>query len=326
MRRREFLGVLGGAAVTWPVAVRAQQPAMPVVGFLGGATASGWTPYVAAFRQGLKEAGFEEGRNVAVEYRFAENQYDRLPALVADLIHRQVAVIVATSTPSALAAKAAATTIPVVFETLSDPVRIGLVASLSRPGGNVTGVTQLNMEIGPKLLELMHEVVPTAKDIALLVNPKNPNADSMSKNLQTAAGLLGVNLHVLNGGSERDIDAAIATAVQLRAGGLVLGGDPVINTLSTHIAALALRHRLPTIYQSRVFAEAGGLMTYGGNAIETYFQAGLYAGRILKGEKPADLPVVQATKVELVINMKTAKALGINVPLTLLARADEVIE
>jgi putative ABC transport system substrate-binding protein len=235
-------------------------------------------------------------------------------------------VIVATSTPSALAAKAAATTIPVVFETLSDPVRIGLVASLSRPGGNVTGVTQLNMEIGPKLLELMHEVVPAAKDIALLVNPKNPNADSMSKNLRTAAGTLGVTLHVLNGGSERDIEAAIATAVQLRAGGLVLGGDPVINILSAHIASLALRHKLPTIYQSRVFAEAGGLMTYGGNALETHRQAGLYAGRILKGEKPADLPVVQATKVELVINMKTAKALGINVPLTLLGRADEVIE
>lgn len=299
---------------------------MPVVGFLGGATLSGWAPYVAAFRQGLKEAGFDEGRNVAIEYRFAENQYDRLPAMVADLIHRQVAVIVATSTPSALAAKAAATTIPVVFETLSDPVRIGLVASLSRPGGNVTGVTQLNMEIGPKLLELMHEVVPAAKDIALLVNPKNPNADSMSKNLQTAAGTLGVTLHVLNGGSERDIDAAIATAVQLRAGGLVLGGDPVINTLSAHIAALALHHKLPTIYQTRAFAEAGGLMTYGGSAAETYRQAGLYAGRILKGEKPADLPVMQATKVEMVINMKTAKALGINVPLSLLGRADEVIE
>src|SRR5712671_1900255 len=196
MRRREFIALAGGSAAGWPLRVLAQQAAMPVVGFLGGATASGWTPYVAAFRQGLREAGFEEGRNVAIEYRFAENQYDRLPALVADLIHRQVAVIVATSTPSALAAKAAAVTIPVVFETLSDPVRIGLVASLSRPGGNVTGVTQLNMEIGPKLLELMHEVIPAAKDIALLVNPKNPNADNMSKNLQTAAGTLGVTLHV----------------------------------------------------------------------------------------------------------------------------------
>ena len=323
MKRREFIALLGGAALA-PRHVHAQQT--PVVGFLGGATASGWASYVAAFRQGLKESGFDEGRNVAIEYRFAENQYDRLPAMVADLINRQVAVIVATSTPSALAAKAATATVPVVFETLSDPVRIGLVASLSRPGGNVTGVTQLNMEIGPKLLELMHEVVPGAKDIALLVNPKNPNADSMSKNLQAAARTLGVNLRVLNGGSEVDIDAAIATAVQLRIGGLVLGGDPVINTLSAHVASLAQRHKLPTIYQSRVFAEAGGLMTYGGNAIETHRQAGLYAGRILKGEKPADLPVVQATRVELVINMKTAKALGINIPLTLLGRADEVIE
>jgi putative ABC transport system substrate-binding protein len=326
VKRREFIALLGGSAAGWPLGVLAQPATMPVIGFLGGATASGWAPYVSAFRDGLKEAGFDEGRNVTVEYRFAENQYDRLPAMVADLVHRQVAVIVATSTPSALAAKAAATTIPVVFETLSDPVRIGLVASLSRPGGNVTGVTQLNMEIGPKLLELMHEVAPAAKDIALLINPKNPNADGMSKNLQAAARTLGVNLHVLNGGTQGDIDAAIATAVQLRVGGLVLGGDPVINTLSAHIAALALRHKLPTIYQSRVFAEAGGLMTYGGNAMETHRQAGLYAGRILKGEKPADLPIVQAAKVELVINMKTAKALGIAVPLTLLGRADEVIE
>src|SRR5205807_659590 len=227
IRRREFVAFLGGAAAAaLPLAARGQQATMPVIGFLGGATASGWATYVAAFRQGLREAGFEEGRNVAIEFRFAENQYDRLPAMVADLVRRQVAVIVATSTPSALAAKAAAVTIPVVFETLSDPVRIGLVASLSRPGGNMTGVTQLNMEIGPKLLELMHEVVPAAKDIALLVNPKNPNAESMSKNLQAAAATLGVNLHVFDGGSERDIDNAIASAVQLRAGGLVLGGDP----------------------------------------------------------------------------------------------------
>ena len=325
MKRREFISLIVGAAVP-PLAARAQQPTTPVVGFLGSATAKAWAPYVAAFLQGLREAGFELGRNIATEYRFAETQYDRLPAMVADLIQRQVSVIVAISTPAALAAKAATATIPIVFETLSDPVGIGLVASLSHPGGNVTGVTQLNLEIAPKLLEFMHEVVPAAKDIALLVNPNSPAADSMSKNLLAAARTLGIGLHVLNAGTERDIESAVGTAVQLGAGGLVMGGDPFINIHSAKIATLALRHKLPSIYQARVFAASGGLMSYGGTAKETHLQAGIYTGRILMGDRPADLPVLQATKVELVINMKTAKALGITIPLPLLGRADEVIE
>jgi putative ABC transport system substrate-binding protein len=325
MRRRQFIALLGGA-VSWPLAARAQPPPMQVVGFLGGATADGWAPYVAPFLQGLSETGYVEGRNVAIEYRFADGQYDRLPGMVADLIERQERVIAATGTPAALAAKAATRTIPIVFEVISDPVQIGLVASLNRPGGNVTGVTQLNVEIGPKLLELIHEVVPTATNIVLLVNPTNPTADSLSRNLEAAARTLGVRLHVVEVSTERDIDAAFATLVELRAGGLVMGGDAFINTRSRQIAALALRHAVPSIYQSRVFTTAGGLMSYGGDSANAYQHAGVYVGRILKGEKPTDLPVVQATKVELVINLTTAKALGLTMPITLLGRADEVIE
>jgi putative ABC transport system substrate-binding protein len=324
MRRRAFIAGLGGAAAL-PFAARAQQ-AMPVIGFLGGVTAIGWAPYVAAFHRGLGEVGYVEGRNVTIEYRWAEGQYDRLPGLAADLVQRQVAVIAASTTPAALAAKAATATIPVVFTTISNPVQIGLVASLSRPGGNATGATQLNVEIGPKLLEVLREVVPAATKIALLINPTNPNADTLSRNLQAAARTLGLNLHVQHASTESEIDPAFATMAQLGVGGLVIGGDSFFNSRSERLAALALRHRLPSIYQSRVFATAGGLLSYGGNAEDVYRLAGVYTGRILKGEKLADLPVMQTAKVEMIVNLKTAKALGLSMPMTLLGRADEIIE
>jgi len=309
----------------WPLAARAQQP-MPVIGFLGGATAKGWEPNVAAFLQGLGEAGYIEGRNVAIEYRWAEGQYDRLPAMAAELVQRQVAMIAAATTPAALAAKAATVTIPIVFTIQGDPVQVGLVASLSRPGGNLTGATQLNVEVGPKLLELLHELVPTATVIALLVNPTNPNAERLSKDLQVAARTLGLTLHVLHASAERDFDPAFARLGELHAGGLVIGGDVFFNNRSAQLAALALRHAVPTIYQPREFVLAGGLMTYGASIPNAYRQSGIYAGRILKGEMPAALAVQQATKVELILNLKTAKALGLTVPLPLLGRADEVIE
>jgi putative ABC transport system substrate-binding protein len=324
VRRRAFI-VGGVAAGVWPLAARAQQ-AMPVIGFIGGVTATGWAPYVAAFRRGLSEAGYAKGRNAAIEFRWAEGRYERLPALAADLVQRQVSVIAASTTPAALAAKAATATIPVVFTTIADPVQIGLIASLSRPGGNVTGATQLNVEIGPKLLEVLHEAVPAATDLGLLVNPTNPNTETLSSGLLAAARSLGVKLHVLRASTEPEIDTAFAALVQQRAGGLVIGGDSFFNSRSERLAALALHHRLPSIYQSRVFAAAGGLMTYGGNAEDVYRLMGVYVGRILKGEKPADLPVPQTTKVEMIVNLKTAKALGIAMPMSLLGRADEVIE
>jgi putative ABC transport system substrate-binding protein len=299
---------------------------MPVVGFLGGPSASGWRRYVDAFLRGLGEAGFVDGRNAAIEYRWAEGQYDRLPALAADLIQRRVSVIVAATTPAVLAAKAATSTIPIVFVTISNPVQIGLVASLNRPGGNLTGATQLDVEIGPKLIELMREVLPAAANVALLFNPANPTIESQSRNLQAAARTLGLKLDVLHAGTEREIDAAFATLAQRRVDGLVIGGDSFFNTRSEQFAALALRHRLPTIYQSRAFAAAGGLMSYGGDAVDVYRLIGVYTGRILKGDKPADLPVLQATKVEMIVNLKTAKLLGITIPMSLLGRADEVIE
>jgi putative ABC transport system substrate-binding protein len=325
--RRKFLATLGGAAVAWPLAARAQQQAVPVIGFLNGASPDGHAPFVAAFRHGLSEAGYVEGRNVAIEYRWAEGQYDRLPSLAAELVQHQVTVIAATSTPAALAAKAATSTVPIVFTTGGDPIKLGLVASMRRPGGNVTGATQLTVEVGPKRLELARELFPGATTFALLVNPANPLAATVSKDLQAVADTLGVRLHVLHASTEADFEAAFATAAQLRAAALVISGpDPWFGSHAAQLGALALRHSVPTIYQLREFATAGGLMSYGGYTTDTYRLGGVYTGRILKGEKPADLPVQQVTKVELIINLKTAKALGITVPLPLSGRADEVIE
>jgi putative ABC transport system substrate-binding protein len=328
MNRRELIAFLGGAAAAWPRAARAQQPAMPVVGFLSSAgTAQAFAARLAVFRQGLQESGYREGQNVAIEYRWAEDQVDRLPALAADLVQRRVSVIAAVSGPAARAAKAATATIPIVFQLGNDPVAVGLVASLNRPGGNITGVTTLSVELGPKRLELLHEVAPTATTIAVLVNPDNVTAfETQSRDMQAAARSLGLQLHVLHASAERDLDTVFASLVQLRAGGLAIGGDAFLNSQSEQLAALALRHAVPAIHQPREFAAAGGLMSYGGSPTESYRLAGVYIGRILKGEKPADLPVQQVTKVELVINVKTAKALGLTVPLALLTRADEVIE
>jgi putative ABC transport system substrate-binding protein len=324
MRRREFITLLGGAAAAWPLAARAQQPAMPVIGFLNGGSPD--ANRVAAFRRGLNETGYVEGHNVAIEYHWAEGQYDRLPALARDLVRRQVSVIAATSTPAAITAKAATTTIPIVFTTSSDPVELGLVASLSR-SGNITGATQLNIEVTPKRLEILHELLPTANVFALLVNPTNPYAEILSRNLQAAARSLGLQLHILQASTEHEFDAVFATLVKLRSGGLVIGGGEIfLDSRHGQLAAFALRHSVPTIYQGRDFALAGGLMSYGGSTMDSYRVAGAYAGRILMGEKPADLPVQQTTKIELIINLKTARALGLTVPLALLARADEVIE
>jgi ABC-type uncharacterized transport system substrate-binding protein len=325
MNRREFITLLGGAAAAWPIMARAQRPEIPVVAFLNGGSPDGYAPMVAAFHQGLKDTGYVEAQSVRIEYRWADGQYGRLPAMAADLVHRQVAVIV-TNSPGMLAAKAATTTIPIVFTTSGDPVELGFVASLARPGRNITGVTQLNVEVAPKRLELMHELVPTATIMAVLVNPAYPSAEIQSRGMQAAARTLGVQLHILRASNERDIDDAFATLAQLRAGAFVISSDPFFNSRAEQFAALALRHAVPTIFQYREFAAAGGLMSYGGSIIDSYRQAGVYTGRILKGEKPADLPVQQSTKVELIINLKTAKALGLEVPRTLIARADEVIE
>jgi len=321
--RRELIAALSGAAA-WPLAVRAQQPAIPVIGFLHRGSPETAASDVALFRKGLGEIGYVESRNVAIEYRWAQGRDDQLPGLAADLVGRRVAVIAAISTPSALAAKAA--TSPIIFTTAADPVAAGLVTSLNRPGGNLTGVTTLNLELGPKRLELLRELVPTATIIALLVNPTNLIAETQSRELQAAARTLGLQLHVLHASTERDFDTVFATLVQLRASALIIGTDILFINRSGQLAALTVRHAVPTITDYREFAAAGGLMSYGGSLTDLYRTVGAYIGRILKGEKPADLPVQQFTKVELVINLKTAKALGLTVPLPLLARADQVIE
>ena len=325
MKRRDFITLLGGAAA-WPLAARAQQAAMPVVGFLNTRVPGADPHLLAAFRRGLKETGYVEGQNVAIEYRWAYNQYDRLPALAADLVRRQVTVIAAIGSPSAPAAKATTTTIPIVFIIGFDPVEVGLVTSLNRPGGNLTGVTVLGVELGSKRLELLHELAPTANIVAALVNPNTPAAETQSTDLQTAARSLGLKLHVLHASSERDFDTVFASLLQLGAGGLVVGNDTFFSTRSEQLAALALRHGVPAIFQYRQFVEAGGLMSYGGDLADNYRLTGVYTGRVLKGENPADLPVMQSTKVQLIINLKTARALGLAVPLSLLGRADEVIE
>jgi len=326
MKRRTFITLLG-AVVALPLAARAQQPAMPVIGFISAADAQGAAKQLAAFLKGLGENGYVEGRNVSIEYRWAESHFDRLPAMMADLVHRQVAVIAATTTPAALAAKKATTTIPIVFETGTDPVQLGLVASMNRPGANITGVSQLIVEVAPKRLELLHELVPTARVIGLLVNQADTAlAQAQLRAIQLAADTLGLELQVLSASSEHDFDAAFASLIRLRAGGLVISSGSVFLRGMEQLAALTVRHSIPAVYQYREFAAAGGLMSYGPDMTETYRIAGIYTGRILKGEKPADLPVQQVTKVGLFINLKTAKALGISVPLPLSGRADELFE
>jgi putative ABC transport system substrate-binding protein len=327
MQRREFIKVIAGSAAAWPLAARAQQPLMPVVGFLNAASAEGYTRQLTAFLKGLGEAGYVDGRNVTIEYRWADGRSDRLPAMAADLVQRQVAVIAATSTPAALAAKASTTTVPIVFETGADPVRLGLVANLNRPGGNITGVTQLSQEVAPKRLQMLHELLPMATSIALLINPSEPTAaETQSRDVLSAARNLGLELHVLNASSESDLDGVFAEVTKMRVGGLVIGGSPFFTSRTKQLGALALRHAVPTVYSYREFAMAGGLLSYGADIADAYHLVGNYTGRILKGDKPGDLPVQQATKVELYINLKTAKALGVNVPNTLIGRADEVIE
>ncbi|HEY4406064.1 MAG TPA: ABC transporter substrate-binding protein [Xanthobacteraceae bacterium] len=327
--RREFIGLLSGAAA-WPFAARAQQPAMqpamPVIGFLGSGSAAPLASRLRAFRQGLGEMGYVEGRNPSIEYRWAEGKFDRLATFAADLVARNVAVIFASDGLAAPAAKAATTKIPIVFNTASDPVQAELVTSLSRPGGNITGVTNLGLEVAQKRLELLHEMVPVATRIALLVNPSNPNAVPASSDMQAAARSLGLELQILRASTERDLDTVFANLAQQRAGALVIGTDPFFTSHVEQLAALTARHSVPAIFQAREFTAVGGLMSYGGSVTDSFHSAGVYVGRVLKGEKPADLPVQQVTKVELFINLKTAKALGLTVPLPLLGRANEVIE
>jgi putative ABC transport system substrate-binding protein len=328
MRRRDFIRIVGSTAA-WPLAARAQQPAMLVVGVLSPEWPNAVTAdRLRAFREGLNDTGYVEGRNVTIEYRWAEGRNDRLPALAAELVRLPVNVIVgAGSTQASIAAKAASTTVPIVFYVGTDPVSIDLVPSLSRPGGNVTGVFNVNVDLGAKRLELLHELVPTATVIAGLVNPTSPVlAEPETRDLQAAARTLGLTLHVLHASSEQEIDTAFTTLVQLRAGALVIGADPLFNSRSEQLAVLTLRYAIPAIYQYREFVLSGGLASLGATVADTYRPLGVYTGRILKGEKPGDLPVQQATKVELFLNLKTAKALGITVPLPLSGRADEIIE
>ena len=327
MRRRAFITLLGGAAATWPVAVFAQQTAMPVVGYLSANSPEGGESRAAAFRRGLQESGYVVGQNVAIEYRWAEEQTDRLPAMVADLVKRHVAVIATGTTPAVMAAQAATTTIPIVFEMGTDPVRLGLVANLNRPGGNITGVTNLSVEIAPKRLELLRELLPTVKVMALLSNPADRAlAQAQVREVLSAAKNLGLELHPLNVSSEADYNAVFADMKRLRVGGLVIGAGSLLLRGINRLVALTARNAVPAIHPNREFCVAGGLMSYGSDTLDSYRLAGVYTGRVLKGEKPAELPVVQATKFELVINLKTVEALSVTVPNTLIGRADELIE
>lgn len=327
MRRREFVTLLGGAAAAWPLAARAQEAAMPVIGFLDPQSLEPTAPLVAAFRNGLSETGYVEGRNVAIEFRWAYNDRDRLPDLAADLVRRRVMVI---ATPGGIAAtlvaKAATKTIPIVFMASGDPVQSGLAASLSRPGGNTTGVSFMTGEIAAKQLGLMHELIPQAERFAVLVNPKNPNAEPVTQDVQAAALAIGCQVEVLAASTNRDIDTSFSSVAQKRADALLVSPDPLFTARRAQLVILATYHRLPAVYFDRMLADIGGLMSYGANLAEQYRQVGVYVGRILKGEKPADLPVIRPTKLEFVINLQTARTLGIEVPPTLLALANEVIE
>jgi putative tryptophan/tyrosine transport system substrate-binding protein len=326
MRRRDFVILLGGAAAPWPVGVHAQRMPVRVVGFISTRSPADSARLVPAFRRGLAELGYVEGENVAVEYRWAEGRRDRLPALAADLVRRQVTVIVAFAPPAALAAKAATSTIPVIFTTGTDPLKLGLIASFNRPGGNVTGVIFFSTGLEQKCLELLHEMVPDAAVIGVLVNPNFPEVETQLKDVSVAVHTIGRQIVVLRANSERSIDAAFAAFIEQRTQALLVASDPFFFNARDQLVALSARHAVPAIYQLRTFTAAGGLMSYGTSLEESYRQSGIYAGKILAGAKPADLPVLQATKFELVINLKTAKALGLEVPAKLLALADEVIE
>jgi putative tryptophan/tyrosine transport system substrate-binding protein len=326
MKRREFITLLGGGAATWPLAVRAQQPALPVIGFLNGGSAAAQAASATAFRQGLSQTGHIENQNIKIEHRWAESQYDRLPGMAADLVRRKVTVIAATGTPAALAAKAATTVVPIVFETAGDPLRLGLVSTLNRPGHNTTGVTQLSSELVSKRLGLLHDMIPAATIIGLLLDPHDPRAEMQASDMRAASRALGLQVHLVDASTEGEIDSAFAKLAQQRVGALFVGTGEFFTKRSEQIVALATRHALPAIYQYRLFTVIGGLATYGTSLTDSYRQAGIYTGRVLKGEKPADMPVWQPTKFELVLNLKTAKALGLTIPPGVLAIADEVIE
>ena len=327
MRRRDFIKVISASTVLWPLGARAQQPSMPVVGFLGAPSAAPYARYVAAVHQGLKEVGYVEHQNVAMEYRWADSQYDRLPALAADLVSQRVAVIIPIGgAPAAVAAKAATSTIPIVFNLGADPVGLNLVTNLSRPGGNITGIAMMIVEMETKRLELLHELVPASSLLAILLNPSNAQAQTQEREAQQAARVAGQQVLVLNASTKHEIEVAFAALVRERAGGLLVGADTFFTSQAVLFVVLTAHHSIPTVYPVRSFVDAGGLMSYGSSLLDAYRQTGVYAGRVLKGEKPGDLPIARPTKFELIINLKTARALGIAIPATLLSRADEVIE